>query len=120
MNLCSNAIHALRAGGVLRVAITATDVTTRATVSHGTLGVGRYACLIVKDSGYGMNKATLARIFDPFFTTKETGTGTGLGLYLVHAIVTELSGAIDVKSTVGQGSTFTVYLPLQQDIEIRS
>jgi signal transduction histidine kinase len=61
-----------------------------------------------------MDQATLARIFEPFFTTKEVGRGTGLGLSLVYAIVTELAGAIDVKSAVTQGSTFAVYLPFAE------
>jgi CheY-like chemotaxis protein len=81
-------------------------------LSHGTLRPGRYARLAVEDSGSGMDEATLSRIFEPFFTTKEFGRGTGLGLSLVYAIVTDLGGAIDVKSALTQGSTFAIYLPL--------
>jgi signal transduction histidine kinase len=66
----------------------------------------------VEDSGCGMDEATLARIFEPFFTTKEVGRGTGLGLSLVDAIVSDLAGAIDVKSALEQGSIFAIYLPL--------
>jgi CheY-like chemotaxis protein len=62
-----------------------------------------------------MSPEILERIFDPFFTTKEVGVGTGLGLSLVHGIVTELGGAIEVASTVGEGSAFTVYLPRAGD-----
>jgi signal transduction histidine kinase len=61
-----------------------------------------------------MDQATLARIFEPFFTTKDVGRGTGLGLSLVYAIVTDLAGAIDVQSAPNRGSTFAVYLPLAE------
>jgi predicted ATPase/signal transduction histidine kinase len=112
MNLCSNAIQAMSGGGSLRVRLEITAFTAGQVLSHGTLGPGRYARLSVEDSGCGMDEATLARIFEPFFTTKEIGRGTGLGLSLVYAIVTDLSGAIDVKSVLAQGSTFAIYLPL--------
>ena len=79
-------------------------------LSHGALEPGRYVRLIVEDSGSGMDEATLSRIFEPFFTTKDVGQGTGLGLSLVYAIITESGGAIDVKSALQQGSTFAIYL----------
>ena len=96
MNLCTNAIQAMEGKGTLRVTLETVD--TRAQLS-------------VADTGSGMDEATIARIFEPFFTTKEVGKGTGLGLSLVYGIVTDAGGAIDVASRVGQGSTFTIYLP---------
>jgi PAS domain S-box-containing protein len=112
MNLCSNAIQAVSAGGTVRVALEAADFTAELGLSHGTLRPGRYVRLSVEDSGSGMDEATLSRIFEPFFTTKEIGRGTGLGLSLVYAIVTDSGGAIDVKTAPDQGSTFTIYLTL--------
>jgi CheY-like chemotaxis protein len=66
---------------------------------------------MVRDHGHGIEPEAVHRIFDPFFTTKRVGVGTGLGLSLVHGIVTDLGGAIDVVSAPGAGSTFTVWLP---------
>jgi signal transduction histidine kinase len=111
MNLCSNAIQAMRGGGILRVMHETLELTSERALSHGTLGAGSYLRLIVEDSGSGMEEATLARIFEAFFTTKEVGKGTGLGLSLVYAIVTDLGGAIDVKSALRKGTTITIYLP---------
>jgi signal transduction histidine kinase/ActR/RegA family two-component response regulator len=112
MNLCSNAIHAMSAGGTLGVALTPLELVAERVLSHGTLRPGHYVRLTIKDTGCGMGETTLARIFEPFFTTKEVGRGTGLGLSLVDAIVTDLAGAIDVKSALEKGSTFEIYLPL--------
>jgi len=112
MNLCSNAIHALQAGGPLRLAITQVELEVDRALSHGTLRSGRYAAVSVEDGGCGMDQVTLARIFEPFFTTKEIGRGTGLGLALVYAIVSDFGGAIDVESAPGRGSTFSVYVPM--------
>jgi signal transduction histidine kinase len=115
MNVCSNAIQAMSATGTLRVALEAADLSTERALSHGTLGPGRYVRLIIQDSGSGMDAATLARIFEPFFTTKEIGRGTGLGLSLVYAIVADGGGAIDVRSALEKGSTFTIYLARAED-----
>ena len=114
MNLCSNAIQATSAGGALRVALEAAELSAERALSNGTLRPGHYVRLTVEDSGSGMDAATLSRIFEPFFTTKEIGRGTGLGLSLVYAIVTDAGGAIDVRSMLAQGSTFTIYLPRAQ------
>jgi CheY-like chemotaxis protein len=87
-------------------------------VSNGTLRPGHYVRLTVEDSGSGMDTATLSRIFEPFFTTKEVGRGTGLGLSLVYAIVTDAGGAVDVHSILEQGSTFAIYLPRTHDAAV--
>jgi nitrogen-specific signal transduction histidine kinase len=76
-----------------------------------TLSSGEYIRLLVRDSGIGIVPEVLERIFEPFFTTKEVGAGTGLGLSLVHSIVSDLGGAVDVESEPGRGSAFTVLLP---------
>jgi signal transduction histidine kinase len=113
MSLCSNAIQAMSTGGTLRVKLEAAELPALA-LSHGTLEPGRYVRLIVADSGSGMDENILARIFEPFFTTKEVGKGASLGLSLVHTIVTDSGGAIDVQSAPQRGSTFTIYLPHSQ------
>jgi predicted ATPase/signal transduction histidine kinase/CheY-like chemotaxis protein len=114
-NLATNAIHAMSAGGTLRVEVANARVEAPRAATIGGLAVGEYVVLTVADTGAGIAPEILERIFDPFFTTKEVGTGTGLGLSLVHGIVTQIGGAIDVASTVGSGSTFTVYLPHSGD-----
>jgi PAS domain S-box-containing protein len=112
MNLCTNAIQAMESGGVLRVILECAEVIEPRTPSRGSLAPGRYVRLIVSDTGAGIPPAALDRIFDPFFTTKGVGQGTGLGLSLVHGIVSDLGGAIDVTSKTGEGASFEIWLPV--------
>ena len=67
----------------------------------------------INDNGPGMPKDVLQKIFDPFFTTKEVGKGTGLGLSISYSIIEKLGGRIMVASEEGQGTTFTIYLPVR-------
>jgi len=75
------------------------------------LSPGHYLCLTVRDNGHGMDEKTMDRIFDPFFSTKGQSEGTGLGLSVIHGIVSNHGGAITVESKPDQGSQFKVYLP---------
>ena len=111
MNLCTNAVHAMERAGVLTVVLERVAVGERRLLSHGTLGAGGYVRLLVSDTGGGIPPAVLKRMFDPFFTTKRVGDGTGLGLALVHGIVADFGGVIDVATQVGVGTTFTIWLP---------
>jgi PAS domain S-box-containing protein len=111
MNLCTNALQAMEQGGVLTVVLERAAVPERRALSHGTLSPGPYVRLSVSDTGSGIPAAVLERMFDPFFTTKGVGDGTGLGLSLVHGIVADFGGAIDVTTQAGAGTTFTVWLP---------
>jgi PAS domain S-box-containing protein len=118
MNLCTNAWHALKDGaGRVGVGLDAVVLDQRAAQRLGGVPPGPYAHLWVSDTGIGMNAATRARIFEPFFTTKPVGHGTGLGLSVVHGILTAHHGAISVDSEPGQGSTFHLYLPLVESVE---
>ena len=81
--------------------------------SHN-LTAGKYIMLSVQDNGVGMNPETQARIFEPFFSTKDDGKGTGLGLATVFSIVEHYKGAIEVKSELGKGATFNIYLPITE------
>ena len=111
-NLCTNAVHATEGRGRVEVRVERVACTAQRSLSHGALAPRVYAAIHVEDSGQGMDEGTLARIFEPFFTTKERGQGTGLGLALVHCIVTQSGGAIDVTTRPGAGSRFSVYLPV--------
>jgi PAS domain S-box-containing protein len=116
MNLCTNAIQAMDRGGVLEVALVRSELSEQRVLARGSLAPGAYVRLIVSDTGRGIPAAILERIFDPFFTTKGVGQGTGLGLSLVHGIVNDLGGAIDVASMTGGGTQFEVWLPVAAEM----
>jgi CheY-like chemotaxis protein len=113
-NLVENAHDAIVAAGAIHIQ---TGVETRdangAQVNLPGLGL-TFAVLTVADTGLGMDEATRAQIFEPFFTTKPTGQGTGLGLSVVHGIVKQSGGSIDVKSAVGEGTVFRILFPAAQ------
>ena len=113
MNLCTNAYHAMRRhGGVLSVALEPLEIAENdEKVRNLLLAPGPYLKLTVSDTGHGMDRATCQRIFDPYFTTKEEGEGSGMGLAVVHGIVKDYNGHIDVYSEPDQGTTFHIYLP---------
>ncbi|HEV8548116.1 MAG TPA: ATP-binding protein, partial [Polyangiaceae bacterium] len=115
MNLGTNAAHALQGKhGKIRVALVPVTFPEGAPLPHVELSAGDYVQLTVADTGSGMSAATQSRIFEPFFTTKRAGEGTGLGLSVVHGIVKEYGGVITVKSELGRGTTFTLYLPVHE------
>jgi signal transduction histidine kinase len=107
INLCTNSYQAMRgSGGRLSVTLEAVE-----NPAESALRPGRYHVLRVSDTGHGMDPTVLTHIFEPFFTTREVGEGTGLGLSVVHGIVSSMGGIITVSSVAGRGTTFGVYLP---------
>ncbi len=96
INLITNAIHAVRKKGTITLSIRET---------------GRDVFLDIRDDGVGIPKENLGKIFDPFFTTKSFDEGTGLGLFVVHKLLSSLNGHIRVESTVGKGTNFEIQLP---------
>ncbi len=116
MNLAVNARDAMPAGG--RLAIETAMVGTENGAANGMpMGVSKngFVKLSVSDTGTGMDVETQRKIFDPFFTTKETGKGTGLGLYIVHSVVNNHGGYINLYSEPGKGTRFAIYFPVSKD-----
>lgn len=113
MNLCVNACHAMReSGGRLTLSVDLHEVGEHNIATLSDLKPGQYVRLRVIDTGTGMDEATRQRVFEPFFTTKPAGEGTGLGLSVSRQIVVGHKGTIKVDSRLGEGTVFTILLPL--------
>jgi PAS domain S-box-containing protein len=111
MNLATNARDAMPNGGALTFETSDLHISRPSTYGLPENASGRYVRLTVSDSGTGMSEEVMQHIFDPFYTTKDVGKGTGLGLATVFSVVSQYGGAIDVKSTPGEGTTFELLFP---------
>ena len=113
INLCTNAAHAMQEnGGILKVSLNEINLDEWGTQSHVEIGSGRYMRLTVSDTGHGIDSRAIERVFEPYFTTKQMGEGTGMGLAVVHGIVKDLGGVINVESEVNKGTRFEILIPM--------
>jgi PAS domain S-box-containing protein len=116
MNLATNAYHAMEeTGGEMTISLIRSDPASHHLTESGNKP-GSWVCLGVSDTGQGMDQITAKKMFDPFFTTKKPGKGTGMGLSVVHGIVTGMNGAIQVTTEPGRGTTVDLYFPLAPEI----
>jgi signal transduction histidine kinase len=115
VNLTLNARDAMPQGGELRIETRRVHLSSLDVKGRAEGRAGHFAVLSVSDTGIGMDAGLVDRIFEPFFTTKDAGKGTGLGLATALSIVQQHRGWIDVQSVPGRGSSFQVYLPLEEE-----
>lgn len=112
LNLVSNARDAMPSGGRLEVSTKDLEVDAEFAATHRPMPIGEFVCLKVRDTGVGMDEQTRARVFEPFFTTKDPSLGAGLGLSMVYGVVKQSGGYVFVDSLPGQGSSFSIFLPI--------
>ena len=117
INLAVNARDAMEEGGQLTITTGTYENKKPQEKGADTMPAGEWVTLSVGDTGCGIPDENLSRIFEPFFTTKEVGSGTGLGLATVYGIIRQSGGFLDVTSTLGEGTTFTIYLPSLSEAE---
>jgi two-component system, cell cycle sensor histidine kinase and response regulator CckA len=110
-NLAMNAMDAMPGGGTLTITTSAMEVGVQSSKIRPFLAPGKYVVLVVGDTGTGIPPEVRSRMFEPFFTTKPIGKGTGLGLAMVYGIVKSHQGEVWVRSELGVGTTFEIYLP---------
>jgi CheY-like chemotaxis protein len=115
MNLALNARDAMPDGGKLTLTTSRVEIDETACARNSEAQLGAHICLAVRDTGYGMDAATMSRIFEPFFTTKEPGTGTGMGLATVYGVVKQHGGWIEVDSAPGRGTAIRTFFPPSVD-----
>jgi signal transduction histidine kinase len=109
-NLVANARDSMPGGGIVSIRTAFVSLDTFHHAAHRMLDTGRYACIQVSDTGHGIQPRDVGSIFEPYFTTRQGGQG--LGLFTCLNMVKQLGGTIDVRSVPGEGSTFSVYLPV--------
>ena len=112
LNLALNARDAMPDGGTLLFSLGTRDVGAGKDERRKSVPPGRYGVITVQDTGKGMSAEVMAKAFDPFFTTKPVGQGTGLGLSMVYGFIRQSGGRVQLTSTEGQGTTFTLLFPL--------
>lgn len=114
MNLAMNSRDAMPAGGRILIKTGLKEINEKFIKKQSYGKCGKYAFLRFTDTGSGMDKKTMEKAFEPFFTTKDTGKGTGLGLSIVYGAIKQHKGFINIKSRLGEGTTFEMYFPLMQ------